>query len=187
MYRKNFAATVVAVLIGTAMLAVLAPIASAAPSSAARFCNHNLDTGVAECFDSRTTQLANKPSTASVWVLTVYNWIDYNPGGGVADFYRAAQCTAPTSDIDYPSSASDTTGRNLQVWSYANGITMNNTFSSVLTPTGGCDIKLWDYNNYGSGGGSSEWILSCSHLGQPSRPGCPSANWYDRAGSFKLS
>lgn len=191
------AGQIISVLVALFPLMLLGPGTSSATASAIgqvagpdrAFCNHNLDTGVSECFGTRAEQLASRNSTNSVWVLSAYNWIDFNPGGGVYDFYRSTQCTTTVADIDYPASASDPTGRNLQEWFYpGTGISLHNTISSVATPGGGgCDVKLWDYNNYGAGGAISPWIHSCSHLGDPDRPGCPSVNWYDRAGSFKLS
>lgn len=135
------------------------------------------------CFTSEQALTDYSSTLASLPLVAVYNWIDYNRSGGYSIWYGDRSCTATTTDVDYtlPTLVGET-------YDYNNpsGISENDTYSSVSTYTAqSCDIKLFDGTN--NSGSSSPWIDSCTHLGGSGTGNCPSTNWYDRASSFQLS
>ncbi|GAA2497312.1 hypothetical protein [Streptomyces gobitricini] len=168
----------------SASTAAAAPAPQApAPDPAGKYCSVDLsDQQKTTCFTTEQDLLSYGSTTASVDLIAVYNWINYEKGGGYTIYSGDRGCTSTTSDVDYAMP-------NLNhPYAYSNpsGILENDTYSSVSTYYDQhCDIKLFDGANYT--GASSEWIDRCTHLGGSGTGDCPSANWYNRASSYRLS
>ncbi|MGW0391842.1 hypothetical protein ACWDYJ_13315 [Streptomyces sp. NPDC003042] len=165
--------------VSASALAPQNPVADAA----GQYCAIDLTAQKKACFTSEQALTAHGSTLASLPLVAVYNWINYNQAGGYSIWYGDHACTATTTDVDYmlPDLAGEKYDNN-----NPSGISENNTYSSVSTYIAqSCDIKLFDSANYG--GSSSPWIDRCTHLGGSGTGNCPSTNWYDRAGSFQLS
>ncbi|MDG9715363.1 hypothetical protein [Streptomyces sp. DH24] len=152
------------------------------PDPSGTYCSVDLSDQKTACFTTEQDLLSYESTLASVPLVAVYNWVNYQQGGGYTVYYGDRACTATTSDVEYglPGLTHPYASNN------PSGILENNTYSSVSTYTAQtCDIKLFDGANYT--GASSEWIDRCTHLGGSGTGDCPSTNWYDRAGSYQLS
>lgn len=174
----------------SAAFTLTVPVASSAAAAqnpvadaTGQYCAIDLSAQQKACFTSEQALTDYSSTLASLPLVAVYNWIDYNRSGGYSIWYGDRSCTATTTDVDYtlPTLVGET-------YDYNNpsGISENDTYSSVSTYTAqSCDIKLFDGTN--NSGSSSPWIDSCTHLGGSGTGNCPSTNWYDRASSFQLS
>lgn len=155
----------------------MSPAASAAPAGPGNFCNVDLNAMKRACFQTESQMLQHASSAGRQPAVAVYDWINYNQGGGYDVWSVSQPCTTTTSDQDYPFP-------DLTVWSYHNtGVTYDRTLSSVSTYTSNnthCDIRL--YEGPGMTGDSSVAISACKHLGT-----CTAENWYNRARSFVLT
>ncbi|TXL86597.1 hypothetical protein [Streptomyces sp. IB2014 016-6] len=183
---RTVLAVCAALALGASTSTAAATPASRAPVSdpAGKYCSVELtDQQNPACFISEEDLLSYNSTTASVELVAVYNWINYERGGGYTIYSGAdGACSASTSDPEY-----EVADLNFPyTTSNPSGIAENNTYSSVSTYTAQtCDIKLFDGADFS--GASSEWIDRCTHLGGSGTGDCPSTNWYDRAGSFRLS
>jgi hypothetical protein len=176
----------------SAAFTLTVPVASAASASATQspvadatrpYCAIDLTAQKKACFTSEQALTDYSSTLASLPLVAVYNWINYNQAGGYSIWYGDHACTATTTDVEYV--LPDLTGETYQN-NNPSGISENNTYSSVSTYTAqSCDIKLFDGTN--NSGSSSPWIDRCTHLGGSGTGNCPSTNWYDRASSFQLS
>lgn len=183
--RTVFAVTAALALGASAATAVAATPVSRVPvpDPAGTYCsvdlsNHQKTT----CFTTEKDLNSYGATLASVPLVSVYNWINYQQGGGYSIYYGDHGCTSTTSDIEYalPNLNSAYT------YNSPSGVLENDTYSSVSTYTAQhCDIRLFDGAN--NSGASSEWIDRCTHLGGSGTGDCPATNWYDRASSFQLS
>jgi hypothetical protein len=100
-----------------------------------RYCAIDLsDHQKKSCFTTEKDLKAYGSTQASLPLVAVYNWIDYNQGGGYTIWYGDHACTATTSDAEYgipDLAAYDYTTNN------PSGISENNTYSSVSTYVAG--------------------------------------------------
>jgi len=160
-------------------VASAASAAPAAPAAAgpANYCNYNVSTQSGRCFYSEQELLHYNATQATITYIAVYNWINYNLGGGYKTFGGNTVCTA----------AFDNEGKNLpdmrnMLYTMPNGggvgPSLSDTISSVVTyDSSGCAVNLFDGLNYA--GATSGWLFDTPHLG--------TVGFYDRAASLRIS
>ncbi|WP_370967871.1 hypothetical protein [Amycolatopsis sp. cg9] len=174
--KRRFLAALSMIAVAVLAQPAAANAATAGSTGTGSFCNTSLSRHTTVCFDSMSKLQAHRSAAADYDLVAMYNWVNYNQGGGYNILSGDHVCTASYSNNDYEL-------YDLSIYSYNNGINMNNTFTSVSTYTSNpskCDIKLYD--GFTLTGASSVFIDRCTDLTK-----CVATNWSDRASSFVLS
>jgi hypothetical protein len=179
------ACTVLAVAVPTAGTATAAsPVAKSDGSHCVFDLEDPAQDGV--CFESKDEVNAYVEAQAEVILVEVYDWVGLNADGPHRYGTGTSACTATTNDVDYR--VSTLYGLNYDRQN-PNGVSMNDTYSSLITRNE-CDIRLsdWVNNNPDPDNPKSGWIDYCTNLNGSGQGDCPSVlNWNDRASSFVLS
>ncbi|MGW0560124.1 hypothetical protein ACWDZ4_05710 [Streptomyces sp. NPDC003016] len=149
------------------------PTASTGP-----YCSTSLSTGRSACFESEAALKQHVSASAELDLVYLYNWYNFQTGGGYKILTGSHACSADTNTVEY---YDGNLGDN--AW-YPNGLNMNDTITSVKTASR-CDIKFFEGTNFT--GASTTYINQCSFLGGGGTGDCPAGNWNDRASSYTIS
>lgn len=178
MRSSRLVTRIVAGMAAIVAMAALAPAASAATDPAATFCRINIGTGAQTCHQSYDALLQATDEDDLELYAVVFNWINYNPGGGVSWLEGPSKCT--TAYDDEPAKKWE----HLDWYTYDNTpISLNNTISSyfLYDETSNCRMRLYDPVNL-QAPYSSLLYADCPDLRT-----CSPGDWYDRAGSIAFT
>lgn len=153
-------------------------VESASTPSNGAYCSTSLSTGRSACFGTEAGLKQHVSASAELELVYLYNWYNFQGGGGYKVLTGDKACSADTGTVDYyDGNVSD------DLW-YPNAFNMDNSITSVNTANS-CDIKFFEGTNFT--GASTPYIDRCSFLGGGGTGDCPAGNWNDRASSFYVS
>ncbi|ANJ06100.1 hypothetical protein LZP81_09515 [Streptomyces parvulus] len=151
---------------------------SARPVSTGSYCSTSLSTGDSACYETEAALRKHVSASAELDLVYLYNWYNFQGGGGYRVLTGTQACSAETSPVEYyDGNLGD------DVW-YPNGLNLNDSITSVQTANK-CDIKFFEGTNFT--GASTSYIDKCSFLGGGGVGDCPAGNWNDRASSYYIS
>jgi hypothetical protein len=149
----------------------------ASTASTGPYCSTDLSTGQSACFKSEAARKQHLSASALVPLVYLYNWYNFQTGGGSVILAGDQACSADTSKAEYYDG-------NLGDNRWDNGLPLNDSITSVQTANQ-CDIKFFEGTNFT--GASTPYIDKCSFLGGGGTGDCPAGNWNDRASSYYIS
>jgi hypothetical protein len=159
-----------------AVTAIMPAAAEASPAPEPTYCNVNIDTNTEKCFRTVSELRAYQAQSSAEIALTVWNWQNFNPGGGFRQYTGIRYCGDGTGVV-----ASD---RNLSDSYYSNVHTIMNDSIGSFRVEYPCGVAFWDYNNYRGARlpRDSDYFLGgqCGNLTNCT----PEGNWNDRAGAL---
>lgn len=176
MRSSTLVVRMLAAVTASALLVVLAPASSASTDPAATFCKINISSGAVDCQASYDALRARQVE-GEMWLAAVFNWINWNEGGGVAVLVSDTKCTSA-----YDNELNHRIAR-LDQKVYDNGISLYDTISSfyLYNNVSNCRMRLYDRIKFGSPY-SSLLYADCADLRT-----CSPDNWSDRARSIAFT